>query len=143
MPKASILATHGFLNARGRPLVWISLAIAAAALIGQSPGDPPSPDHPSAKEQRNIEPACSPTIPDPNTSQIVSNSHIPDEDWHEVVNETDTPWDQYWILRKWAAEDAHFVRNVRLERLVTQPEWAELNDTDIVRLTADGLETRG
>ncbi len=45
--------------------------IAAAALIGQSPGVPPSPDHPSAKEQRNIEPACSPTIPDPNTSQIV------------------------------------------------------------------------
>jgi hypothetical protein len=74
-----------------------------------------------------------------NTSQIISNSRVPDEDWYEVVKETDNPWDQFWVLRKWSSEDAHFVRNIRLEKLVTAPEWAELNDEDIVRLTADGL----
>ena len=74
-----------------------------------------------------------------NVSQTVANSQVPDEDWYQVINETDDPWDQFWTLRKWAAEDAHFVRNVRLERLVVQPEWAEVSDADAVRLTADGL----
>lgn len=61
-----------------------------------------------------------------NTTQTVPNSQIPDEDWHEVTgNATDNPWQQYNQLRKWVAEDREFVRNVRLQRMVSEPEWAE------------------
>ncbi len=60
-----------------------------------------------------------------NTTQTVPNSQIPDEDWHEVITEgTDNPWSQYNQLRKWQAEDREFVRTVRLDRLVSEPQWA-------------------
>ncbi len=62
-----------------------------------------------------------------NTTQTVPNSQIPDEDWHEVEGRaTDNPWQQYNQLRKWEAEDREFVRNVRLQRMISQPEWAEV-----------------
>lgn len=64
-----------------------------------------------------------------NTTQTVPNSQIPDEDWHEVTgHETDNPWQQYNQLRKWVAEDQGFVRNVRLEKLVSEPRWEAVDD---------------
>lgn len=64
-----------------------------------------------------------------NTTQTVPNSQIPDEDWHEVTgHETDNPWAQYNQLRKWDAEDREFIRNVRLERLVSGPGWEAVDD---------------
>ena len=59
-----------------------------------------------------------------NTTQIVPNSQIPDEDWHEVTGrETDSPWSQYDQLRAWEADDREFVRRVRLEKMAAEPEW--------------------
>jgi hypothetical protein len=58
-----------------------------------------------------------------NTTQIVPNSQIPDEHWQETSKETNNPWDQYQRLRSWADADTGFVRNVRLERQVTEPRW--------------------
>jgi hypothetical protein len=64
-----------------------------------------------------------------NTTQTVPNSQIPDEDWHEVTgHETDNPWQQYNQLRKWESEDREFVRKVRLEQLVSGPQWELVND---------------
>lgn len=64
-----------------------------------------------------------------NTTQTVPNSQIPDEDWHEVTgHETDNPWQQYNQLRAWEAADREFVRNVRLEKLVSEPRWEAVND---------------
>ena len=62
-----------------------------------------------------------------NVTQTVPNSQIPDEDWHEVQRETDNPWDQYRRLRQWAAEDREFVRNVRLERMASEPQWVPVD----------------
>ena len=61
-----------------------------------------------------------------NTTQIAPNSEIPDEHWHEVSRETDDPWQQYNQLKKWADADTGFVRNVRLEKQVNEPEWREV-----------------
>lgn len=59
-----------------------------------------------------------------NTRQIVPNSQIPDEHWHEIVTgERSNPWAQFNTLRKWADADTGFVRNIRLERMTNQPEW--------------------
>jgi len=59
-----------------------------------------------------------------NTTQLVPNSQIPDADWREVTgHETDNPWQQYNQLRVWEREDREFVRNVRLERLISDPVW--------------------
>lgn len=64
-----------------------------------------------------------------NTTQTVPNSQIPDEDWHEVTgHETDNPWQQYNQLRAWEAADKEFVRNVRLEKLASEPKWEPVND---------------
>lgn len=64
-----------------------------------------------------------------NTTQTVPNSQIPDEDWHEVTgHETDNPWQQYNQLRQWADADREFIRNVRLERLASEPRWEAVND---------------
>ena len=63
------------------------------------------------------------------TKQTVPNSQSPDEDWHEVTgHETDNPWDQYNNLKKWADEDREFVRNVRLEKLASEPRWEPVDD---------------
>jgi hypothetical protein len=52
------------------------------------------------------------------------NSQVPDRYWHEVTtNATDSPWSQYYTLRKWHREDKNFVRNIRLERMVSEPVW--------------------
>lgn len=72
-----------------------------------------------------------------NVSQTVCNSQIPDEHWYATVSESDNPWDQYLTLRKWASEDAHFVRNVRLERLVSEPVYEVVTDEEMIRLNAE------
>jgi hypothetical protein len=62
-----------------------------------------------------------------NTTQTVPNSQIPDEDWHPVEGRaTDNPWQQYSQLRQWVREDREFVRNVRLQKMTSEPEWAEV-----------------
>lgn len=61
-----------------------------------------------------------------NTTQVVPNSQIPDEHWHPVSRETDDPWSQYDTLAKWAAADTGFVRNVKLEQMVSEPTWREV-----------------
>jgi len=58
-----------------------------------------------------------------NTTQVVPNSEIPDEDWRPISKETDNPWAQYDTLKLWADSDFGFVRNVRLERMVGEPRW--------------------
>ena len=59
-----------------------------------------------------------------NTTQLVPNSQIPDEDWYEVTgHETDDPWQQFNQLVAWETEDREFIRNVRLEQLVSEPKW--------------------
>lgn len=56
--------------------------------------------------------------------QVVPNSEIPDDAWHEVITEpTDDPWERHAVLVTWETQDREFVRNVRLERLVTEPVW--------------------
>jgi hypothetical protein len=62
-----------------------------------------------------------------NVTQTVPNSQIPDEDWYEVKgHETDNPWQQYNQLKKWDRADEQFVRNIRLEKLVSEPRWEEI-----------------
>src|SRR5690349_876245 len=59
-----------------------------------------------------------------NVTQTVPNSQIPDEDWYEVTSRASyTPWEQYDNLRRWADQDIEFVRNVRLEKMVAEPQW--------------------
>lgn len=61
------------------------------------------------------------------TTQTVPNSEIPDEHWHQVERITDDrPDDQWTMLRQWAGEDREFVRRVKLERSVTEPDWQEV-----------------
>jgi hypothetical protein len=63
------------------------------------------------------------------TIQLVPNSQIPDEDWHEVAGrETGDPWRQYGQLKQWADQDREFVRNIRLEKMVSGPEWEVCGD---------------
>ena len=65
-----------------------------------------------------------------NTTQTVPNSQIPDEDWHPVQGRaTDNPWQQYSQLRQWEAQDREFVRNVRLEKMISEPQWEEVKRT--------------
>jgi hypothetical protein len=62
-----------------------------------------------------------------NTTQMVPNSLIPDEDWHPVEGRaTDNPWQQYNQLRLWEAEDREFIRNVRLQKMTSEPQWEEM-----------------
>jgi hypothetical protein len=57
-------------------------------------------------------------------TQTTPNSQIPDEDWYEVIGHaTDNPWQQYNQLRTWEREDAQFVRNVRMQKMVNEPRW--------------------
>jgi hypothetical protein len=59
--------------------------------------------------------------------QIVPNSEIPDDAWHQVItNPTEDPWDQHATLVIWATEDREFVRKVRLEQMVSEPVWEEV-----------------
>lgn len=71
-----------------------------------------------------------------NVTQMVPNLQIPEHEWYEVKRETSDPWDQFWTLRKWADAGEQFVRNVRLERLVTAPEWASVSVEEAVRIEA-------
>lgn len=62
-------------------------------------------------------------------TQVVPNSQIPDEDWHEVITPaTTSPWQQFRQLRQWDSEDREFVRNVRLEKMVNEPQWEEVTE---------------
>jgi hypothetical protein len=63
-----------------------------------------------------------------NVTQTVPNSEIPDEHWQEVSKEDSNPWQQYNALRQWAGEDRGFVRNVRLEKQVSMPEWEPVEE---------------
>jgi hypothetical protein len=64
------------------------------------------------------------------TTQLVPNSAIPDDAWYEVTgNPTDDPWDQHATLTMWDAQDLHFVRKVRLEKLAAEPVWEEVTDS--------------
>ena len=65
-----------------------------------------------------------------NATQIIPNSRIPDEDWHEIRRETTDPWDQYRQLKAWADAGEQFVRNVRLEKATTEPVWVPVTDHD-------------
>lgn len=59
--------------------------------------------------------------------QTVPNSQIPDEHWHKVEGRpTSEPWQQYNQLRQWDKDDKEFVRNIRLEQMVSEPVWAEV-----------------
>ena len=58
----------------------------------------------------------------------VPSSQIPDEYWHEVVRETDDPWDQCNTLRTWADADIEQVRNVRLYKMREAPIWDPVNE---------------
>ena len=69
-----------------------------------------------------------------NTTQIAPNSQIPDEDWHPISRETNSPWQQYNTLREWADADTGFVRNVKLEQMASEPEWREVDPS----ATTDG-----
>lgn len=62
-----------------------------------------------------------------NVTQVVPNSQIPDEDWHRVENESSDPWDQYNTLKRWAEEGAEPIRNVKLERQISEPRWEEVS----------------
>jgi hypothetical protein len=63
-----------------------------------------------------------------NTTQTVPNSRIPHEDWYELSKETDDPWDQYHQLCAWAKADEQFVRNVRLDKAVSEPIWVPVEE---------------
>lgn len=59
--------------------------------------------------------------------QSVPNSQIPDEEWGKTYSmATEDPWAQYNQLKAWEKDDIEFVRNVRLERLDSQPRWVEV-----------------
>lgn len=64
-----------------------------------------------------------------NTTQIVPNSQIPDGYWHAVSKEDSNPWQQYNQLKEWADQDREFIRNVRLEESVSEPEWREVEQS--------------
>jgi hypothetical protein len=74
-----------------------------------------------------------------NTTQIVPNSQIPDEHWHGVSREDSNPWQQYHALKAWADADTGFVRNVRLERMASEPRWEPYEPT----AKPEGGEPRG
>lgn len=61
-----------------------------------------------------------------NCTQTVPNSEIPDMYWHKVgpkeISGGDDN-DQYKTLKEWAEQDREFIRNVLLERCVSQPTW--------------------
>jgi hypothetical protein len=61
------------------------------------------------------------------TTQVVPNSQIPDEHWHLIQKETDSPWSQYNQLKLWADGDIQFIRNVKLYKAISEPEWEEVN----------------
>jgi hypothetical protein len=66
-----------------------------------------------------------------NVTQLVPNSQIPDEDWHEVLgHETDNPWDQFNNLMTWVLADREFVRKVTVE-LQPDPTWRPLSAEEL------------
>jgi hypothetical protein len=73
-----------------------------------------------------------------NCTQTIPNSQIPDEDWYPVSTETDDPWDQYDTLRKWAAADTQFVRDVRVEEMTAPPTWEPVPVDPVTGEVLDG-----
>jgi hypothetical protein len=65
-----------------------------------------------------------------NTTQKVPNSEIPDEFWYPISKESDNPWNQFHTLREWAERDEEFVRNVKLEKMVTDPQWVTVKEEE-------------
>lgn len=61
--------------------------------------------------------------------QIIPNSEIPDEHWHLVSKETTDPHYQYNQLKEWEKADIEFVRNVKLYKLKSEPEWEEVDES--------------
>ena len=63
-----------------------------------------------------------------NTTQLVPNSKIPEEEWRLVSRVTDdfvSAMSQYENLKKFHDADTGFVRNPRLEES-SEPEWKEI-----------------
>lgn len=48
--------------------------------------------------------------------------------WHTVRKETTSPFTQYDQLKRWAQSHEQPIRNVILERLVTQPVWERVEN---------------
>lgn len=63
-----------------------------------------------------------------NVTQLVPNAEIPDADWHRVERETSDPWDQYNTLKQWAADGTEPIRNVKLEKQSSEPQWEEVRE---------------
>ncbi len=62
-----------------------------------------------------------------NTTQIIPNSQIPDEDWKKVEKEDDISiMSQFKTLKRWEESDYGFVRNVKLYKMVNKPKWEEI-----------------
>lgn len=61
-----------------------------------------------------------------NTTQTVPNSLIPDQYWRPVSKETVNPWQQALKLKEWSDADKEFIRNVKLEKMVSKPSWEEV-----------------
>ena len=61
--------------------------------------------------------------------QTIPNSRIPDAEWFRVDTlPDDDPWGQYEQLKGWEDADRGFVRNVRLDKLITRNPytWTEI-----------------
>jgi hypothetical protein len=61
--------------------------------------------------------------------QTIPNSRIPEQDWYTVKTLPDeNPWGQYEQLKGWENADTGFVRNVRLQKLITRNPytWTEI-----------------
>lgn len=64
-----------------------------------------------------------------NTTKVVANSEIPDEDWHtvsKIVNSLKEIESQYKTLKAWAENDEEPIRNVKLEVTEDVPTWKEV-----------------
>lgn len=73
---------------------------------------------------------------DQDAYQTVPNSQIPEPDWYTVATlPNDDPWGQHEQLKAWADNDRGFVRNIRLEKLITRNPytWAEIPNPQAFR----------
>lgn len=48
---------------------------------------------------------------------------VPGEFWKQISKETDNPWQQYNQLKAWAKSGDQLIRNVRLYKSETEPQW--------------------
>jgi hypothetical protein len=53
-------------------------------------------------------------------------------DWHRVENISEDPFRQYRTLQQWALSKEQPIRNVVLERQVSEPVWETVDDVPII-----------